>query len=221
MTDRRPENPAYKDPFEEPKQKTSIWGKIATYAIAAIALVTAIAAAVVTGGAAIALVGLAVVAVGVGLSVYGTEANNEGFATAGMILMAIGGLISGVGFSRGKSGAKSSTNVSSSPRPNNTGGGTSSRRPEVTRTNLSPVERDHNVISPDLAQDSQLVFGQTNTPTQSSNHSTRSPVQSPSIGEGPPRPCIKLRTRRSCSATHSAGEASPHVGKQVVADISE
>jgi len=119
----RPDNPDYIDPIEQPKQ--SIWGKIATYAFAAIALVGAVAAIIVTGGTALAVVGFAIVAVGAALTVWGTETGNEAMSTIGIILTAVGGLISGGAYFTRPGAAKGSPTPSPSPRSSSSSSGSS------------------------------------------------------------------------------------------------
>jgi RHS repeat-associated protein len=190
---RRPDNPGYIDPIPEEKQKTSIWGKIVSYVFAAVALVGAIASAVVTGGATLALVGLAVVAIGVGLTVYGTETNNEAIMSIGMILTAIGGLISAGAFFGRNSGSKA-------PDASNTPRGSTGSVQNPPRSRSSSLRNQPNTDggeSPSSGQQTERLlsdapyFEETKSTIEISNHTVR--------GEGERYPSIDYLSDSSSS----------------------
>ncbi|WP_216598579.1 RHS repeat-associated core domain-containing protein [Pseudomonas kilonensis] len=184
---RRPDNPGYIDPIPEEKQKTSIWGKIVSYVFAAVALVGAIASAVATGGATLALVGLAVVAVGVGLTVYGTETNNEAVMSIGMILTAVGGLISAGSFFGRNPGSKAPP-ASSTPR------GSTAVYPNAPRSRTTSINPGNQPGTGDEAgsysnlrterSNRSLYFEQTET-INTSNNKVRTPPPDYSDDEQP------------------------------------
>jgi hypothetical protein len=123
----------------------------------------------------LALVGLAVVAIGVGLTVYGTETNNEAIMSIGMILTAIGGLISAGAFFGRNSGSKA-------PAASNTPRGSTGSVQNPPRSRSSSLRNQPNTDggeSPSSGQQTERLlsdapyFEETKSTIEISNHTVR------------------------------------------------